>query len=74
MSCKTVKHETNLLPNRGIFLRGTQAVDRRQERQLANRRAVKELDVVLATAAQLLASMRILLKAVNLLREPAHQA
>lgn len=57
------------------ILRGAQAFDRRRERQSANRRAAKELlGVVLATAAQLPASMRTVLKAVNLFREPAHQA
>ncbi|OQW36064.1 MAG: hypothetical protein A4E19_15400 [Nitrospira sp. SG-bin1] len=56
------------------ILRGAQAFDRRRERQSANRRAAKELlGVVLATAAQLPASMRTLLKAVNLFREPVHQ-
>jgi len=56
------------------ILRGAQAYDRRRERQSANRRAAKELlGVVLATASQLPASMRTLLKAVNLFREPAHQ-
>ncbi|HEY5932740.1 MAG TPA: DUF697 domain-containing protein [Nitrospira sp.] len=57
------------------ILRGAQAFDRRRERRSANRRAAKELlGVVLATASQLPASMRTLLKAVNLFREPAHQA
>lgn len=57
------------------ILRGAQAFDRRRERQSANRRAAKELlGVVLATAAQLPASMRTLLKAANFFREPAHQA
>ena len=57
------------------ILRGAQAFDRRRERQSANRRAAKELlGVVLATAAQLPASMRTFLKAANLFREPAHQA
>ncbi len=57
------------------ILRGAQAFDRRRERKSANRRAAKELlGVVLATAAQLPASMRTLLKAVNLFREPVHQA
>ncbi|HSA85904.1 MAG TPA: DUF697 domain-containing protein [Nitrospira sp.] len=57
------------------ILRGAQAFDRRRERQSANRRAAKELlGVVLTTAAQLPASMRTFLKAVNLFREPAHQA
>jgi len=56
------------------ILRGAQAFDRRRERQSANRRAAKELlGVVLTTAAQLPASMRTVLKAVNLFREPAHQ-
>lgn len=57
------------------ILRGAQAFDRRRERKSANRRAAKELlGVVLATAAQLPASMRTLLKAVNLFREPVHQS
>lgn len=57
------------------ILRGVQAFDRRRERQSANRRAAKELPgVILATVSQLPASMRTLLKAVNLFREPAHQA
>lgn len=56
------------------ILRGAEAFDRRRERQSANRRATKELlGVILATASQLPASMRTLLKAVNLFREPAHQ-
>jgi hypothetical protein len=56
------------------ILRGAQAFDRRRERQSANRRAAKELlGVVLATAAQLPASMRTVLKAANFFREPAHQ-
>ena len=57
------------------ILRGAQAFDRRRERQSANRRAAKELfGVILATASQLPASMRTFLKAVNLFREPVHQA
>ena len=57
------------------ILCGAQAFDRRRERQSANRRAAKELlGVVRATVAQLPASMRTLLKAVNLFRKPAHQA
>jgi len=57
------------------ILRGAEAFDRRRERQSANRRAAKGLlGVVLATAAQLPASMRTFLKAANLFREPAHQA
>jgi hypothetical protein len=57
------------------ILRGAQAFDRRRERQSANRRAAKELlGVVLATAAQLPASMRTFLKAANFFREPVHQA
>jgi hypothetical protein len=57
------------------LLRRAQAFDRRRERQSANRRTVKELlSVVLATEAQLPTSMRTLLKAVNLFREPVHQA
>ncbi|MFY4728651.1 DUF697 domain-containing protein [Nitrospira sp. BLG_2] len=57
------------------ILRGAQAFDRRRERKSANRRAAKDLlGVVLATAAQLPASMRTLLKAANLFREPVHQS
>lgn len=56
------------------ILCGAQAFDRQQKRQPANRHAAKELlGVILATASQLPASMRILLKAVNLFREPDHQ-
>ena len=57
------------------ILRGAEAFDRRRERQSANRRAAKDLlGVVLATAAQLPASMRTFLKAANFFREPVHQA
>lgn len=57
------------------ILRGAQAFDRRRERQSANRRAAKDLlGVILATAAQLPASMRTFLKAANFFREPVQQA
>jgi hypothetical protein len=55
------------------ILRGAQAFNRRRERQSASRRVARELlGVVLATASQLPASLRTLLKAENLLRKPVH--
>lgn len=54
---------------------GAEAFDRRRERQSANRHAAKDLlGVVLATTAQLPASIRTFLKAANFFCEPAHQA
>lgn len=57
-----------------FILRGSEAFDRRRERKSATRRAARELvGVVLSTAAQLPASMRTLLRALNGFKEPASQ-
>ncbi|MFO0775421.1 MAG: DUF697 domain-containing protein [Nitrospiraceae bacterium] len=56
------------------ILRGAEAFDRRRERKSASRRAAKDLlGVVVSTAAQLPASMRTILKAVNVFRDPVPQ-
>lgn len=57
------------------ILRGAEAFDRRRERKSATRRAAKELlGVVLSTAARLPTSMRTVLRAMNLFKEPVPQA
>jgi len=74
-SCRSVSTRRAGYLTEEFILRGAQVFDRRRERQSANRRAAKELlSIILATATQLPTSMRTLLKAVNLFREPVHQA
>lgn len=56
------------------ILRGADAFDRRRERKSATRRAAKELfGVVLSTAARLPTSMRTVLRAMNLFKDPVPQ-
>jgi hypothetical protein len=73
-ACKSVGARRIGYLTEKYILWGARTFDCRRERQPANRRAAKELlGVVLAIAAQLPASMRTLLKAMNFFREPAHQ-